>query len=79
LGEVGLQHVGVDDLQPRLGGELAAEVIHQFVVHLNGHHAGGALQEFFGERPFAGADFHHEIFRSWAHRRGNALKDGTFN
>jgi hypothetical protein len=79
LTEVGIEHVGMDYLEARLGGEFQAEMIYQERVQLNGDDAGGALQEFFGEGATAGSDFDREVDWIGAGRRRNALQNGAPN
>ena len=51
------------------------EALDQQRVHLDGHDAGGALQQLFGQSSAAGADFDHQILPRGARRRGDALED----
>src|ERR1700685_1477690 len=55
LRQIGREHVSVDQLETRFAGEFMTELVNQERVKLNGDHAVGTLQQFFGERAAAGA------------------------
>ena len=51
------------------------QALHQERVHLHRYYARGALQQLFGQRSAAGADFDHQALPRRAHGRGDALED----
>jgi hypothetical protein len=53
------------------------EPLGQARVHLDGHHARGALQQLFGQCTAARADFDNHILGRGTGGRGDALEDGS--
>jgi hypothetical protein len=64
-------------MQAWFTGEFLPEMLHQRIVHLDGDHAPGALQQFPGERALAGADFNNQVLVRRTDSRGDAIENGA--
>lgn len=76
-GEVGGEDVGLDDFEAGLRRKFQAKVFGELVVELDGDDAAGALEQLFGERAAAGADFDDEFGGRRTGGRGDAFEQRT--
>ncbi len=70
----GRQNIGVNDFKARIGAELGSQVGYQVGIDFDSHHAGGALQQLFGESAAARSDFDHNGGGSRTRCNGNAFQ-----
>jgi len=80
LREVGLEHIALDDGEPRLIAKFRAQILNKDGVDLDGDDAGGSGEEVVGESASPRSDFDYDIggVRArviWARQLGNAFED----